>query len=303
MTESEWLTCEDPVAMLRYLTDRPQQVASGHRRNPHHPGDRKLRLFACACCRYEWGLMKPVCRTAIATAEELADGNTTQGAMYDASESVRNLLNSEYEPTITGDRNRYLALAAFLVASQTHRQNVAECAQTSLGYLCRAFPEAHSRFAPLLRDIIGNPFRPVESPRSKACQCSNGWRDELGYSRQDVCPRCWGTRKFTAPWLTPTVLSLAQAAYEERQADGTIDPIRLMILADALEEAGCDDEIILDHLRGLYGCDLCEGVMVIYETEALTSRRQCPKCSGDGLLPPPPHFRGCWAVDLVLGKE
>ena len=43
---------------------------------------------------------------------------------------------------------------------------------------------------------------------------------------------------------------------------------RLPVLADALEEAGCADADLLSHLRG-----------------------------------PGPHVRGCWAVDLLLGKE
>jgi hypothetical protein len=43
---------------------------------------------------------------------------------------------------------------------------------------------------------------------------------------------------------------------------------RLPVLADALEEAGCSDAAILDHCRG-----------------------------------PGPHVRGCWVVDLVLGKK
>ncbi|MDB5306924.1 MAG: hypothetical protein JWO38_1126 [Gemmataceae bacterium] len=63
-------------------------------------------------------------------------------------------------------------------------------------------------------------------------------------------------------WLTPTVLSLAEAVY----ADRTLD--RLPILADALQDAGCENPDLLTHLRG-------EG----------------------------PHVRGCWAVDLLLGKE
>jgi hypothetical protein len=48
----------------------------------------------------------------------------------------------------------------------------------------------------------------------------------------------------------------------------TLDPDRLAILADALEDAGCDNTDILSHLRG-------QG----------------------------PHVRGCWVVDLLLGKE
>jgi len=55
---------------------------------------------------------------------------------------------------------------------------------------------------------------------------------------------------------------LARTIYEDRAFD------RLPILADALEETGCDNADVLNHLRG------------------------------DGL-----HMRGCWVVDLVLGRE
>ena len=80
----------------------------------------------------------------------------------------------------------------------------------------------------LLRDIFGNPFRPATLNRS---------------------------------WSTSTVVALARGIYEERAFD------RLPILADALQDAGCDNEDVLSHCRG-----------------------------------PGPHVRGCWVVDLVLGK-
>lgn len=63
-------------------------------------------------------------------------------------------------------------------------------------------------------------------------------------------------------WRTETVVALATGIYAERAFD------RMPILADALQEAGCDNTDILSH------------------------------CQGDG-----PHVRGCWVVDLVLGKE
>jgi hypothetical protein len=70
-------------------------------------------------------------------------------------------------------------------------------------------------------------------------------------------------------WQTAEVVALAQAAYEGRELPaGTLDLARLAVLADALEEAGCTDADVLGHLRG-------EG----------------------------PHVRGCWAVDLILGKS
>jgi hypothetical protein len=100
----------------------------------------------------------------------------------------------------------------------------------------QALTQAAAHHVALLRDIFGNPFRPVT-----------------------VSPA----------WQSPTIVALAQAAYDERDLPaGTLDPARLAVLADALEEAGCTEQTLLDHLRG-----------------------------------PGPHVRGCWAVDLVLGKS
>jgi hypothetical protein len=83
--------------------------------------------------------------------------------------------------------------------------------------------------AELLRDICGNPFRRVV---------------------------------FESVWRTPTTLTLAASIYEDRAFD------RMPILADAMEEAGCDCTDILIHCRA-----------------------------------PCTHVRGCWVIDLVLGKE
>jgi hypothetical protein len=78
--------------------------------------------------------------------------------------------------------------------------------------------------------IFGNPFRPVA---------------------------------FSPAWRSETAVALATGIYAERAFD------RLPILADALEEAGCDHADILAHCRD-------------------------PKAI---------HARGCWVVDLVLGKS
>ena len=78
-----------------------------------------------------------------------------------------------------------------------------------------------------------------------------------------------GQRFDLLAWNDAVVVRLAQSAYEERHLPaGTLDNGRLAVLADALEEAGCTDADILDHLRG-----------------------------------PGPHVRGCWPVDLCLGKS
>jgi hypothetical protein len=80
--------------------------------------------------------------------------------------------------------------------------------------------------ADLLRDIFGNPFRPVT---------------------------------FNPAWRSVAAVKLAQAIYQERAFD------RLPILADALEEAGCTDAEILTHCRGggehVRGCWLVDLVL------------------------------------------
>jgi hypothetical protein len=69
-------------------------------------------------------------------------------------------------------------------------------------------------------------------------------------------------------WNEGTVRRLAEGAYGDRRLpEGTLDPASLTVLADALEDAGCDQADLLAHHRG-----------------------------------PGPHARGCWAVDLLLGK-
>jgi hypothetical protein len=70
-------------------------------------------------------------------------------------------------------------------------------------------------------------------------------------------------------WNDGTVRRLAEGIYNERSLpDGHLDLTRLAVLADALEDAGCADPELLGHLRG-------QG----------------------------PHVRGCWAIDLLMGKE
>ena len=101
-----------------------------------------------------------------------------------------------------------------------------------------AFQKERAAQVPLLRDIFG-PFHPPA---------------------------------FVPPppaWIGRTNVQLAEAAYADRSLpSGHLDTVRLAILSDALEEAGCTDVALLSHLRS-----------------------------------PGPHVRGCWAVDLVLARS
>src|SRR5690606_1328579 len=86
--------------------------------------------------------------------------------------------------------------------------------------------------ARILRDIVGNPYRPVRVVHETApvCPRCGGARIWLRSHNGDVgfCDNCQSIwlprRQGRTPWLTPTVVTLAQAAYEEHLKDGTLDP-------------------------------------------------------------------------------
>jgi hypothetical protein len=70
-------------------------------------------------------------------------------------------------------------------------------------------------------------------------------------------------------WNDGTVVKLAEAAYTDRDLpSGHLSQVKLAVLCDALEEAGANAPELLGHLRS------------------------------DG-----PHYRGCWAIDLLLNKS
>lgn len=129
--------------------------------------------------------------------------------------------------------------------------------------------------AAILRDIVGNPWRLVEIPCDWKTRLTDG---SIAYHG--------------ALWLTPTVLGMAQTVYDECRFED------LSIMADALEDTGCDEVEILQHCRGKEkcpnafkphlqrSCDIC-GSGIIHDWIPLRGQ----------------HVRGCWVLDLFLGKE
>jgi hypothetical protein len=214
MTEAEWLACDNPRPMLEALRGKGS--------------DRKLRLFACACCRAAPDHIDGAkVWEAVGASERYADGLATRKDLQAARRGSSALL-ARYvcylQPwhAVWGVTGVLINLAVEPLLSSINASDWFH------GYF-QTRQQAAGRPCPLLRCIFGNPFRPIS---------------------------------FDPSWRTPTALKLAQAIYDGRAFD------RLPILADALEEAGCADAEVLGHCRG----------------------------GGD-------HVRGCWVLDLVLGKE
>ena len=220
MTEGEWLACGDPADLLDWFGDRASR--------------RKARLFAVACFRHDWASWTdPRARWAILAAESLADGTAAESDRM-AAEAALVALVDELEDQGELECTPHVPVT---ILRPDFSEWDAACCVSQIGAKAEFGPgsfdgcEAEVRYelSGLLRDVFGNPFRPVA---------------------------------FDPRWRTADVMGLARGIYEDRAFD------RLPLLADALMDAGADNDAILAHCRS-----------------------------------PGPHARGCWVVDLVLGKE
>lgn len=221
MDEQEWLASTDPAAMLRHL-----QETWTHTRHDSL-SDRKLRLFACACCRLVESVKAD--EDILVSAEQIADG---------------------LKERPKGMQCAFVEFAEAQIAAKA-------CMEFATWKAKGSEPQQ----AALLRDIIGNPLAPVTLP------VASYWAVVTGASESADCA-----------WLTPTILRIATMIYEERLFD--IMPM----LADALEDAGCPPRLPCYCMN-----DWCDGWKVNPLIHHL-------RCSG-------PHVRGCWVIDLILGKE
>jgi hypothetical protein len=237
VTEAEWQVTTDVSGMLCCLREQ-------HGARRRKAGKRKLRLFGCGCCRRLWDWMDDArSREAVVVAERLADGLARTGEVEEAQAramealQVANAASSAVEGGARGcdwphASPRWAAQAAFCVLDD-RLGNAAFVAVVPAPYpehpTATTLGPMHRWQADALRCLFANPFRPIA---------------------------------VVGTWCTSTALALARQMYESR------DFSAMPILADALQDAGCDNDDILSH------------------------------CRGDG-----PHVRGCWVVDLVLGKE
>lgn len=301
MTEQEWLTCEDPQRMIYYLCGGSEGLEGNV--ELWRASGRKLRLIACGCVRQVWHLLTDErSRRSVEVAERVADGEATgkdRGVEFNFTYNIRDHIQ------------RVLVQACL-------RSNIA----SSLHDTLTAYADINNvrpNQVDAICDIISNPFRPVT-----------------------VDPQ----------WLTPTVVSLVQAAYDERETvleqcphcrkpgrycgechgttkrqvcTGRLDPVTLLAVADALEEAGCSDEVEYVEAPAVMCCPKCgeTGDHVRGNQAAYLMRCNSTECRFEWVLgetyrvkvvigPNPilahlrssgPHWRGCWAVDALTGRS
>jgi hypothetical protein len=218
MTEAEWLACEDPMKSVHRLIGTASE--------------RKLRLAASGCCRlFTNRLYLPITHAALDLCERQAENPQ--------DEAVRVALAGVHQELLGFNCHRHLVAeeGSALRAVTSAARPVVDPGiyHHDVCFVVIALLEPTNRLRRtqlyrLLRDIFGNPSRPVA---------------------------------FSPEWRTDTAVALARTMYESR------DFSAMPILADALQDAGCDNADVLNHCRDT----------------------------------PLTHVRGCWVVDLVSAKE
>jgi hypothetical protein len=215
LTEGEWQTATVPGELIGYLTGPPRRGS-----------DRKLTLLALA-------LVSPIrsfiqdrrFADVLAVAERSTEGAAAQeevvraatvgGRVAAAAKKRWRQLYEAGRPAPTPEELRAVFADRLAGAFQYAPWMMATSASGEVRSFVQAVgdsePQERARQCGLVREIFGNPFRPVA-----------------------VNPN----------WLTSSVVGLALGIHEGRAFDA------LPVLADALEEAGCAEAEILGHCRG-----------------------------------------------------
>jgi hypothetical protein len=166
MTEADWLACTDPEPMLEAVYDQASQ--------------RKLRLFAVACCRCVWHLLATDdCRRAVKIAERFADELASEAELVDAADLVR---KSWLEAAPANRRES----AAYWVAGSAAERTPEPIIAAVGGRVLAASGDEMAAQSRLLRYLFGNPVRPV---------------------------------LLDPAWLNATVVGMARVIYDGRQFD------------------------------------------------------------------------------------
>jgi len=263
MTEAEWLAYTHPGPMLEFLKGKAS--------------NRKLRLFAVGCCRRIWHLLvDEKSQMAVEVSERFADGIATSEQM--------SVAHAEAEAVCTRATEQCdaVVLSSGLLFTEENEGEIpylfpAEWSQlfstSSAGYVtCKDHLDSAMFSSESTADAISAAAcaTSVDSSTSRPRNSGEGvWRriEAAERASQSDMLRDIFSNPFLPITLDPTWLNpklkTLAQAIYDERAYGGMP-----VLADALEEAGCTNADILNHCRQ-----------------------------------PETHVRGCWVVDLILGKE
>lgn len=229
MNDRAWRSCTRLFEMLPLVADRI--------------GDRKRRLFAVACCRRLLHLISDDrSKRAVEVAERYSDGLASDEERLFAE-------NNAVEAHIDVRESRFAATPVVAWSRSGELITQAALMAISVGTF---YGEDAADYGRLALAASGVPWRRDEEEETAQCQLL---REIVGPLSLPVVDPLWLSANDHA------AVQLAKWIYESNAFHD------LPILADALEDAGCMDDVILDHCR-----------------------------NGED------HVRGCWVVDLVMGR-
>src|SRR5262245_17582805 len=179
-------------------------------RTSYRVSDRKQRLLSVACCRQMWNLFTDErSRQAVEVAEQFADGIASKEGLVEAQRAARHACDEIFGLANNVDEYAIAAAAAVFAAASSSDAAVhvvaAACQVGTFGDISKEEPSRARRsfLTGLTRDFFGNPFPPIS---------------------------------FSPEWRTITTVALARLMYDSRDFGA------MPILADALQDAGCDNE-------------------------------------------------------------
>jgi hypothetical protein len=233
MTEQAWLECTDPAPMLEFLSSKANK--------------RKTLCFSTACCRRVQSLLTVYGEGILSTLERAADIPLPPAELDSlANDALAHTDGLSYHMGTPAGCAQWLASYAVFHAAEGNATGASldaaraiECSRADPAHFNIRTPAPPSPGDPverglqtsLLRCVFGNPFRKTRVQQK--------WLE----------------------WNDGVIAKIAQAIYDEASFTS------LLVLADALEEAGCTDADILGHCR---------------KSE--------------------PHARGCWVIDRIVDK-
>jgi len=275
MTEAEWLASGDPTPMLEFLQGRAS--------------NRRLRLFSVACCRQIWDLLDTAARNAVEVGEQFADGIASDAERHQAfvdlmAVSGATSLDSTVHYAMNWATPAVVAAAiACSDGSESLTDSLGGRFETGLGEGGDSVYRALSVGEHLIRAqwfACDQQRRLMRQSYSRIVRTLHSVMDHLlpADSLLPLANKTWHHQvglihDIFGPYPLRPVLcdrgwhtGTIAALAQGIYDDRAFD--RLPILADALEDAGCTNADILNHCRQ-----------------------------------PGEHVRGCWVVDLVLGRE
>jgi len=243
MTPETWFAETVPNPLLAAVRDNPAWF--GH--------SRRFRLFACATARQVWGLLSIDARSAVQASERYAEGRAARTDLLASAVKRPNAL-------VTASQ---IAQAVAQAATGQRADTSSEMRRNQLLF----DPTDAAQNA--ARAVATRNVGPAPPGRPTTPEWHTAWTAAFAAARaiqadyfRDIFPPPRYMPQRDPQWITSTVVALA------RQMDESDDFSTVPILADALQDAGCEDEILLS----------------------------CCRTTGNN------HVRGNWVVDLVLER-